>query len=1051
MYKYIIYPGSLGQLLFKVMFLLLFLFHIQPITAQTIEVTGTVTDEQTGETLPGVNVVEVGTQRGVTTDANGVFTISVTSEESMLRFSFIGYLTEIVQVNDRRVINIALDYDIVSLEEYVVVGYGQQSKRVVTGSISSIDSERLERIPVTSLDQAIQGQAAGVMVTQNSGAPGGAASIRVRGVFSVTGGNEPLYVIDGVPVNTNPMQVQTTAGTQMGNPLASLNPNDIASIEILKDASAAAIYGARASRGVVLITTKRGESGEGRISFDTYTGIQSVRKTYSTANATQWADYQNYLAETGPSLANPEWEDPSVLGVGTNWQDEIFGSAALTSYNLRFSGGTDRSTYSISGNYYDQDGIILNSNFKRFSIRANSDNKLNSWFNAGSSIYFGRTDDNYVNTDDEYHSVIAEALRLSPALPLKDEDGNFAGPTGVFLPDIDNTVAKHTEKTQQLLRNKIIGSVYGEILFSDRLTFRSSFGIDYTNTNQIWFEPSFERGGMSNETARLNEWRMEHTQWINENVLTYANSFGKHNINALLGFSAQEHFGNGLRTSGNDLIDERLPAINLTNPDTRTGQGWKYHGAVLSQFGRITYDYDTKYLLTANIRRDGSSKFGPKNRYGIFPSVSVGWNATQEPFLENLKDIMEARVRFGYGQVGSDAIPDYFFISTLNTTDIYYVFNNENNEEVYAPGAVPTRLENPNLHWEASEELNWGADFSFLNNRLNLTLEYFIKNTKDMLIQTPIPATSGITQWPWVNAGKVQNKGLEIELGFRKATGDFQYNISANFTSINNKVKYLAGENDLYYFGLPGIGTFSLTSEGYPIGAFYGFIVAGMFQSIEEIEGLAQIDEDGNIIHYQHRNTAPGDFKFKDISGDGMVRPQTDRTIIGSPWPDFTFGLNMSFSYKNFDLITVLDGVYGNDIVNMPRMWLESMGGRTNISKEAYENFWKPDRMSETFPRPTIIDPNANRRFSTRWLEDGSYLRIRNVTIGYTLPHRYSNAMRMERLRVYVSAQNLHVFTNYSGYDPEVGSYRQDARATGVDFGRYPSPRTISIGVNMGL
>ncbi|TVR40348.1 MAG: TonB-dependent receptor [Bacteroidia bacterium] len=1051
MYKHIIHPGSLGHMLLKIVFLLLFIFYMQPTAAQTIEITGTVTDDQTGETLPGVNVVEVDTQRGVTTDANGVFNISVASEESMLRFSFIGYLTEQVQVNGRRIINVSLARDIVSLEEYVVVGYGQQSKRVVTGSISSIDSERLERIPVTSLDQAIQGQAAGVMVTQNSGAPGGAASIRVRGVFSVTGGNEPLYVIDGVPVNTNPMQVETTAGTQMGNALASLNPNDIASIEILKDASAAAIYGARASRGVVLITTKRGESGEGRISFDAYTGVQNVRKTYNMANATQWASYQNYLAETGNSAANPDWEDPTVLGEGTNWQDEIFGSAALQSYNLRFSGGTDRSTYSISGNYYDQDGIILNSNFKRYSIRANSDNKINSWFNAGSSIYFGRTDDNYVNTDDEYHSVIAEALRLSPALPLKDEDGNFAGPTGVFLPDIDNTVAKHTEKTQQLLRNKIIGSVYGEILFSDRLTFRSSFGIDYTNTNQIWFEPSFERGGMSNETARLNEWRMEHTQWINENILTYTNSFGKHNVNALLGFSAQEHFGNGVRISGNDLIDESLPAINLTNPDTRTGQGWKYHGAVLSQFGRITYDYDTKYLLTANIRRDGSSKFGPKNRYGVFPSVSVGWRPTEEPFLENLKDILEARLRFGYGQVGSDAIPDYFFIATLNTTDVYYVFNNENNEEVYAPGAVPTRLENPNLHWEASEEFNWGADFSFLNNRLNLTLEYFIKNTKDMLIQMPIPATSGITQWPWVNAGKVQNKGLEIELGFRKATGDFQYNISANFSSINNKVKYLASENDLYYFGLPGIGTFSLTREGYPIGAFYGFIVEGIFQDPEEIENLNQIDEEGNDIYYQHRNTAPGDYKFKDISGDGMVRPQTDRTIIGSPWPDFTFGLNMSFSYKNVDLVAVMDGVYGNDIVNMPKMWMESMGGRSNISQDAYENFWTPDRKSDTYPRPTIIDPNDNSRFSTRWLEDGSFLRIRTVTIGYTLPHHYANAMRMERLRVYISAQNLHVFTNYSGYDPEIGSYRQDARATGVDFGRYPSPRTISIGVNMGL
>lgn len=1032
------------------------LFMAGSLYSQSIEISGTVTDMMTGETLPGVNIMEKGTSRGVATDINGAYSINVASTESILVFSYIGYLTEEIEVNDQRIINIALSPDVMSLEEFVVVGYGQQSKRVITGSISSIDSESLQIVPVTSLDQAIQGKASGVLVTQNSGAPGGGVSLRIRGIFSVTGGNEPLYVVDGVPLNTNPMQVATTAGTQMGNALATINPNDIESIEILKDASAAAIYGARAARGVVLITTKRGKSGEGSIEFDAYRGIQTLRKDIETANATQWADYQNYLYDTGPGNANPEWADPTVLGVGTNWQSEIFGPAAVENYNLRFSGGTDRNTYSISANYYDQDGIILNSNFKRYSLRANTDNKVRDWFHSGSSIFIGRSDDFYVNTDDEFHSVITEALRQSPALPLRHEDGRFAGPFGAYLPEIDNPVAKHTEKDQRLLRNKIIGNIYGEILFSDHLKLRSNFGIDYSNTNQVWFEPSFQRDGLSSQTARLNEWRMEHTQWINENILTYTNSFGLHNVGGLLGFSIQEHFGNGIRVSGNDLIDESLRVINMTNMDTRTGQGWKFHGAMVSQFARITYDYDTRYLLTANIRRDGSSKFGPENRYGVFPSVSVGWRATEEDFLVNLKEIMEARLRFGYGQVGNDDIPDYFYLATLNTGGVYYVFNNDNNEEIYHPGAVPTKLENPALRWEASEEFNWGADLSFLNNRLTLTTEYFIKNTKDMLIQVPVPATSGISQWPWINAGQVQNRGIEIELGYRKFTGDFQYNINANFTSIKNEVRYLAGENDLYYFGLPGLGIFSLTQEGYPIGSFYGFLIKGIFQTPEEIENLTRYDDEGEPIYYQHRNTAPGDFWFKDLSGpdgepDGRITDQYDRTIIGNPWPDFTFGLNMSFSYRNIDLAAVLDGMYGNDIVNVPKRWLETMNGKSNISLQAYENFWRPDRPSDEYPRPTTIDPNNNRRFSERWIEDGSFLRIRNVTLGYTFPARYANTLRMERLRVYVSGQNLHVFTNYSGYDPEVGSYRQNARASGVDFGRYPSPRTIMFGVNMGL
>lgn len=1019
------------------------------IAQQTIN--GKVTDLVNGEALTGVNVVIKGTTKGTITDIDGAFQI-VANSNDVLVFSFIGYRQQEVAVNGKNSINVLLEQSTETLDELVIVGYGVQSKKVVTGAISQVDAESIQRVAVTGLDQAMQGKVAGVQVTQNSGAPGGAVSIRVRGTFSATSGaNEPLYVVDGVPLNTNPMQVQTASGTQMGNAISSINPADIESIEILKDASAAAIYGSRAARGVVLITTKRGKSGEGVISFDAYYGIQSLQKQIPMANATQWGNFQVYVSEISKQKLVADWkDDPSVLGVGTNWQDEVFHPAAVQNYNLSFSGGNDRSTYSISGNYYNHDGIILNSNFKRYSMRVNTDNKVKSWFNAGNSFYFGRTQDIYVRTDDQHHGIIKDILQQTPALPLMNEDGTYAGPVGAYMPDIDNPYAKNITIDQNIARNKLIASVYGEIIFSKNLRLRSNFGIDYTNTNQLWFEPTYVRGSLKSETAKLIEWKMEHTQWINENVLTYSNSFGKHNVVALAGISAQEHFYNGIKAGGTGFQDESLKVINQSSLDSRTSEGWKGHGAIASQFGRITYDFDSKYLFTANIRRDGSFKFGPENRWGVFPSISAGWRFTAEPFWENFSNILsEGKLRAGYGQVGSDAINDYEYLSTINTTQIYYVFNDASGQELYAPAAVPTKAENPKLKWESSEETTIGTDLAFLNNRLTLNMDYFIKNTKDMLITKPIPATSGMSSSPRVNGGKVQNKGFEMEISFRKVTGDFQYSIGANFTSIQNKVLYLAGEEDKFD------GMFSRTMEGYPIGAFFGYQVEGIFQTQDEIDELNNklTSTDGSKVNYQSAGTAPGDIKFKDISGpdgipDGRITP-LDRTILGSPHPAFTYGFNLNLSYKGFDMVAVVDGIYGNQIVNTTRMWTENLGLKRNLTLEAYENYWRPDRPGNIYPRPVVNDVNQNNRFSDRWLEDGSYVRLRTLTIGYTIPTEVAAMFKIKSMRLYLSGQNLWIHTKYSGYDPEVGIFQGNSLNAGIDYGRYPSPKTIMFGVNL--
>lgn len=1041
------------------------------------QVSGKVTDYSTGEPLPGVNILVKGTTSGTISDIQGNYSMSVSGNDVVLVFSFIGYETHEVTVGTQRTINAQLMPDLTTLEEVVVVGYGTMKRSDLTGAVASVSGDALRGTVSASVDQALQGRVAGVQVTQNSGQPGGAVSIRVRGTTSLTNSSEPLYVIDGVQMQGDAGGItgfdwQGGSGGQQAatsNPLATLNPNDIESIEILKDASATAIYGSRAANGVIIITTKRGKRGEATVSYNGYYAVQEVYKTFDMMDLPAYARYNNEVAaEVAGINANPRFADPSILGPGTDWQEAIFQLAPMQSHSISISGGTDATRYMVSGGYFEQEGIIIGSNFNRFNVRANIDTRISKGIEIGGTIALSRKDET-ITLQDGGDGVISQAAQMPPHIPVRNFDGSFAGPDqqNASAQIGSNPVALALLRNNTVLDNRVMTTLYADIELISDLKFRSEIAVDYGNALIKAFQPSYEWGTIVNRTSQLGQSSNQNFFWVWRNYVTYNRSFNDHGLTAMVGYEAQkgqyDNFTAYKLGMPNDLPSMRQGDIsNIANTGVK---GWN---SLISSFARAIYNYDDRYLVTATIRRDGSSRFGPENRWGWFPSASVGWRISQESFMGQNNFVNELKLRAGWGLVGNEAINNYAFGSALTPVNTYF-----------GSGVRNSAYSNPLVQWESTAQYNIGLDVALLNTRIDLSVDAYLKETDNLLLELPLPGVFGDQiNGPQANVGRMTNKGIEVSLNTVNVETDrFKWTTNANFALNRNEVTSVGGPpifEQLYWYS--GFETSTMTTAGYPVGQFYGYIADGIFTSKEEILGHAvQIPDDNYVptsdddpgINKIERTTGLwlGDIKWRDLNGDGVINSD-DQTVIGDPNPDWTFGFNNSFSYGPISLDVYVLGSIGGDILNYSRARNEQMltnfdNQSTTVENRARTRLIEGGTDLNNIDHVELINPgtdiprfdnggeNSNHYMSTRWIEDGTFVRIQNVRLSYNLPSRLTEKVRMSRAQVYANIQNVATFTNYTGLDPQIGAFNQSPLLQNVDMGRYPSPRVYTLGVNI--
>ncbi len=996
------------------------------IKEKNIEVSGKVLDAKTKEELIGVNIMASSTL-GTVTGIDGGFSISV-PEESVLTFTYIGYQKKEVKVNGKTTLNVFLDSDTELLDEVVVIGYGSQKRSDVTGSLSSISAEEIKQSATTGLDAAMQGRSAGVYVTQNSGAPGGGVSVRIRGTSS-TLASEPLYVIDGIPVINDNAGTSTTfeadGGGQNANALTTINPNDIESIEILKDASATAIYGARAANGVVLITTIKGEEGTSRISYDTYYGFQQLYKKVGVMNLREYAQYIN---ETGIGTIE-EFENLDLLGEGTDWQDEIFRTASMYNHQLSISGGNKKSTFSLSGGLHHKDGIVRGSNFDRYSLKLNATHKFTNRIHMGGNINVARTREN-ITFNDASGGVIYTALLTPPMIPARNLDGSFGvPPSRDVIITFDNPLANALETDDVNRKSRVLASVFGEINIFSWLKYRTELATDILYTNHNTFLSAFERGSQF-RNSRVRRFNANSFFWINKHLLTFDKKFNDHSFNLLVGMEAQEGKYEFLNASRENLPNNQLRELSLGDASTQLVNGGAGHWALLSYLGRLNYNYQDKYLLTSTFRIDGSSRFGPSNKYGYFPSFALAWRASNEDFLKSFEPLSNLKFRIGYGSVGNQEIGLYSFATTLRSVDVVIA-------DELTTGFAPDNISNPEVKWESSVQVDFGIDAGFFNNRLEVILDIYNKDSRDMLLPAILPRTAGSLNPPFVNIGKMNNRGFEITLNTQNTTGAFDWRTSMNYSVNRNKVVDLGSTGAL--IGIIQRIPITRTEEGRSIGEYYGHQVDGIFGSLAEIAESP----------FQETGTRPGDIKFKDLDNNGVI-DDGDKTFIGNPNPDFTFNMINELSYKNFDFNIFFRVVYGNEVFNALKRDLTGTAGWLNQSKDVIDR-WTADNPDGTNPRSNGNDPNINRRVSDRFVEDGSYIRLQNISLGYTIPKTIIESMKIQSMRFYVSAQNLLTISGYSGFDPEIGSFNQNPLINGVDNGRFPVARSYTFGLNVNF
>lgn len=1018
-------------------------------------IVGQVKDSETKETLPGVSVVVKENKTiGTITDDKGSFSLSIPETAKNLVFTYIGFQSQEIEIGDQKIFDIQLEADVKTLKEVVVVGYGEQKREDLTGAITSIKTNELKNVPQVSVDQLLQGKASGVMVTNNSGQPGSSASVRIRGITSLNGNNEPLYVIDGVPVSGDGQNLSTngrgaTEGSSWaggGNgqtalsPLSALNPSDILTIDILKDASATAIYGSRASNGVVIITTKRGKVNEGKITYDGFYGIQAPSRFLEILPLNEFAQFQNEMAASYGIEKRQEFADPSILGIGTDWQHELMKPAGMMSHQLGISGGRDKIQYYLSGGYMNQEGIIAGSGFNRLSTRMNLDNQVKDWFKIGTNFTVSRTQEQITLTDDG-DGVVTNAMLQSPDVPVKNIDGSYAGPT------IDNgavvginPVAKALLNDNTVTRNRIMGNLYADLLLFKDLTFRTELGTDLSFGKNDQFRPSYQWGRTINPTAAALKASNNSQFWILKNYLTYKHAFGKHNLTAMAGHEVQEARWWGQSATRVNFITNGVKELSVGDKNGQTGDSYAGASALESYFGRVVYSFNSRYSVTSTVRADGSSKFAAGKKWGTFPSIAAAWTLSNEKFMKSLGFISNLKLRIGYGEVGNQDIPNYRYNPTLSSA-----------LTGLGTGYKVDYIANPLLKWEAATQTNIGLDMSFAKGRIDFTVDVYQKISKDFLYPLPIPAVlgsqgNGSVGAPYVNLGEMQNKGIDFNVNSRNLVGAFSWNTSFNISHYQNivtDIQGLSAEGKVQF----DFFTITKTIAGLPIGQFFGYKTDGLFRTNADLARSPRqfgrnIGEIGNSL---------GDVRFVDINKDGVIDTK-DLTFIGSPHPDFTFGLTNSFSYKGVDLSIFLQGSKGSSIFNFVRRATEGMDKLYTNQLNTVQNRWSPENanaQTTNIPRLVSGSDNPNLFVSDRFLEDASYFRIQNVSIGYNLPVKWIKRTRLSRFRVYGTVQNLYTFTNYSGYDPEIGAYNQRALLMNIDNGRYPIPRTITVGVNL--
>ncbi len=1015
---------------------------------QEFQVTGTVTD-QNGGPLPGANVVVAGTTTGVQTDFDGNFEITVPNG-GVLEISYVGFALQRFTITEDQNLQVRLQEDSAALDEVVVVGYGTQNKRAVTSAISSISGEELGETSNDSFNRALTGKIAGVQIQQTTGAPGGNIVVRVRGTGSLSAGNDPLYVIDGFPVeqsNIGPDNSSSFNNTrdQGINPLASLNPDDIESIQVLKDASAAAIYGSRGANGVVIITTKRGRSGEAQFNFTASLGTQSAINRIDVLNGDQFLDflieaYENADATTSPGILFPQFLDNEAQfrGINTDWQDQIFRAAAVQNYQLSASGGSEKFQYFISGSYMNEEGVILSSGFERFSLRTNFDAQLTDRLKLGVSFTPSFTINDEVNAEGHWanNAVVNQALVTFPFLRPDQNSEDFINSdpnnTCCGVPNPRTTAELFDAESTQL---RLLSNTYLEYDILTGLKAKTSFGFDFLDFERNEFNPAeIQRNDNNN---RANTSKFSQRSWLTENTLNYTKAFGKHNFNVLGGFTfqkfrQQENFIGAVGLA--NTIVRTITDFNAVTEARSVVEEW----SLVSLLGRVNYNFDNKYFLSAAVRRDGSSRFGTNNQFATFPSISAGWAISEEGFLKDNEKLSFLKLRASYGTTGNNTIGNYSSIALLD--DSNYVLGPGNGEGV--TGLQPNTIGNEDLTWETTTQYDIGLEVGLFSNRLSLVADYYSSDTEDLLLNVPIPNSTGFSS-ALQNLGRVRNTGWEFQLSSRNFSGDFTWDTDFNITFAENEILELGPEGDPILAG-SGAGNIFLNEIGGELGAFFVYEQIGIFQTQEEIDNSATWDTS--------RGTFPGDVKYRDQNGDGVIDGD-DRVVIGSNNPDFIWGITNTFSYKNFDLSIVVNGVEGNLIHNISRRFYNNLEGNQNQYSNVLNRWRSPEQPGDGMtPRANrLTSGNNNISETSRWVEDGSFVRIQNVALGYNFPRDVAERLKLNSLRLFASVNNLAYFTDYAGYNPEASLSGGGALNRGADYGSYPLARRLTMGLKVGF
>ncbi|WP_219222462.1 SusC/RagA family TonB-linked outer membrane protein [Pedobacter antarcticus] len=1020
-----------GLLLKLMLFSAVFLIF-NTVNAQVAEriVKGKVTDE-TGQGLPGTTIQIKGTTKTTVSNNDGGFSIQLAGPQSVLVFSFIGYTAQEVAAGNQTTINVQLKPNEEGrlLNDVVVVGYGSQKKSNVTGAISSVKGEELSKMTVGTVGSALQGKVSGVSVVGAGSEPGASPQVFIRGI-STFGSNAPLYVVDGVPLTD----------------ISFLNPKNIASLDVLKDASSSAIYGSRASNGVIIITTISGTAGKTVVTFDASSGFSDALRKPKMADSREYASIMNLAAANSGN--QPVYKDVNSLTNSTDWWNEVTQRGVTQDYNLSLTGGSDKLTFSSSVGYYKEKGLVKSTDFNRVNFRLKTEYKISPKIKIGEDINISGTGRTPSANPGGSNSIFQNAILADPVTPARVErSSNPFDNYGTSPTDIPNSLAVIERNFQNVKNTYLVGSLYANVEIIPGLVFEPRFSVNGDLYEYNSFSPTYNIS--ATQYSLINSARRQHDiskNWNNTNTLTYKKQFGEHSLTVLAGFTQEKFMDTRLYAGGQGIPSNdpslRYPVSSTGGFNIGVGDGSRFDNVrtLQSYLGRINYSYKDKYLLTASVRADGSSIFAPKNRWGTFPAVSAGWALSKEDFLKDAAWLDNLKIRAGYGQVGNQgAVPLGQYVSNLGT--IYSAMGSDGASQV---GAIRTSVPNPDLKWETVEDINLGLDAAFLKNRLTVSGDYFVRNVKDMIATQLIVAYAGFGgNSPWTNVGTMQTKGFEFSLGYQDKAGEFSYGINLNATHYTATAKKLAQGNDIIAGNTAIFGRTSLTREGYPVGSFYGLQTNGIFQNAAEVANYKNAD--GKVIQ---PNAVPGDFKFKDLNGDGVIN-SSDRTFIGNPTPKLTFGLNLTAAYKNFDLTVFFTGNLGGDLVNVLKGYTNS--GSNNYNKvTGLENIaWRGEGTSNTVPRIAAFDNNGNySQFSDFYIESGSFARLRNLQLGYTF-----SPAKVGKIRVFASAQNLLTITNYKGLDPEIAygtQWTDNATALnrGLDWGNYPTARTFIFGLN---